>query len=90
MSVLLCVVEDVFHIENRGCVLTPGVPADASVRPKAGDRVLLKRPDGSELAATLGGMQIGGRAPESPSGTPILLLGVTRTDIPTWTEVWLA
>jgi translation elongation factor EF-Tu-like GTPase len=90
MSVLLCVVEDVFQIGNRGCVVTPGVPPDAGVRPRAGDRVLLKRPDGSELMATLQGMEMGGRAPESPSGTPILLVGVVKKDIPPGTEVWLA
>jgi hypothetical protein len=89
MSVLLCVVEDVFHIENRGCVLVPGVPPDAGVRPGGGDRVLLKRPDGSELTATLQGMEIGGHTPGTPDGTPILVADVVKADIPAGTEVWL-
>jgi hypothetical protein len=84
-----CLVEDVFHIENRGCVLVRGVPPDAGVRPKAGDHLLLKRPDSSQITATLRGMQIGGNTFGTPAGTPILVADVAKADIPTGTEVWL-
>jgi hypothetical protein len=87
MSALLCIVADVFQLPGRGCIVTPGAAADLNPLPRAGDPVVLKRPDGSELATTIRGLDRFGGPPGG--GIPILLAGVEKADIPIGTEVWL-
>ncbi|HEY0015818.1 MAG TPA: hypothetical protein VGC13_05845 [Longimicrobium sp.] len=86
MQTLICVVEDVVQIAVRGCVILPGLPRGSDFRVRVGDGLLLKRPDGSQVATTVRGIEIGGRGPGSA-----VLVGaeLRKTDIPIGTEVWL-
>ena len=87
MNTFVCRVDDVFQITGRGCVITPGVPKSGDFRLKIGDPLLLKRPDGSEVRTTLGGIEMGG-SPAYP-GIPILLGSeLTKDQVPIGTEVW--
>lgn len=86
MSELLCIVVDVFQIPGRGCIVTPGAAPDLHPLPRAGDAVLLKRPDGSRITATIRGLDRFGRP---DAGIPILLGGLEKTEVPIGTEVWL-
>jgi hypothetical protein len=79
----LFTVEDSFSVKGRGLVLIPGIVPLEGVR--VGDPLLLKRPDGTSVSATIGGL---GFLPEPPF--PILLEGCSREDVPVGTEVWSA
>jgi hypothetical protein len=59
------------------------------VAPKPGDRVLLKRPDGSEMVTTIRGVDPGVRR-EDRGAVGILLAGVMKADVPIGTELRLA
>ena len=76
MKTFVYTVEDVFQITGRGCVVM------------AGDGVVLKRPDGSEIATTVRGTDPGVRG-ENGVSLAILLADITKDDVPIGTEVWL-
>ena len=88
MKMLICVVEDVFQITGRGCVIVPGLPIGAEIQVRIGDALVLRRPDGSEVATSIRGMESGVR--RENGGIAILLADVTKADVPIGTEVWLA
>ena len=89
MSRLLSTVEDVFQLGGgHGVVVVPGIPRESEGRVKAGDRVSLRRPDGTEKRSTIVGLEMA--SPPHPVSIPILLgLGVTKDDIPIGTELWV-
>ena len=82
------VVEVAFQIDGRGCVLLPGFAADhPTVR--VGDRIILHRPDGTELATTVAGFEmIHTRDGTSLHSAPISLPSpLTKADAPVGTVV---
>ena len=84
-------VEDRFMIRGRGLIVVPGIVPRPGERFRKGDPIQLKRPDGSTLDWTIGGldMAITNRKPYEPSPEmPVLLVGLTKDDAPTGTEVW--
>lgn len=88
MATFISRTEDVFELSGRGCVVVPGVPfAFSSANLKAGDRITLKRPDGSEIQTILRGFEIGSR---HPSRCIPVLLGkeVSKQMVPIGTELW--
>ena len=88
MVTFISKVEDVFEISGRGCVVVPGVPGDFShVELKIGDRVVLKRPNGSEIETTLRGFEMGSR---HPSCCIPILLGkeLNKAMVPLGTDLW--
>lgn len=84
----ICVIDDVFQLTGRGCVITPGYTSDLprDLRVKIGDALRLKRPDGGEIDTVLRGIEMANLGDCMP-----LLLGanVTKSDIPIGTELWL-
>jgi hypothetical protein len=52
------VVEDTFTIKGRGLVLVPGILPEGDERFRAGDPILLRKPDGSAIATTIGGLEL--------------------------------
>jgi translation elongation factor EF-Tu-like GTPase len=91
MARRLFTVEDTFLIHGRGLILVPGIVPQGDERFKTGDSVLLKRPDGSALDWTIGGLEmaITNRKPHEPSPEiPIMLAGLSKDDVPLGTEVW--
>jgi hypothetical protein len=56
---------------------------------KIGDRIILKRPDSSEIETTIRGFEMGSR---HPSGCVPLLLGkeLSKQMVPVGTELWTA
>ena len=88
MPTFISRVEDVFEISGRGCVVVPGVPVEFSgATLKIGDRVTLKRPNGSEIETTLRGFEMGSR---HPSRCIPILLGkeLNKQMVPAGTELW--
>ena len=87
---LLIVVTEIFEFQDGTLHFAPAVPfavADGA-HLKQGDRLELRRPDGSVVATTLLGIDR-----FSPSnGTVGLCLGkpLTKSDIPVGTEIWIA
>jgi hypothetical protein len=89
MSHLICRVDNAFQISGRGCVVTPGIPKDASFQVKVGDSLVLRRPNGSVLHTVLVGVEF--VRPPNDRGSPILLgAEVTKDQVPVGTEVWTA
>lgn len=81
-------VEAAFEITSRGCIVVPGMPLDlAAVNLKVGDRIVLKRPDGSEIETQVRGFEMGSR---NRSGCVPILLGeeLTKDMVPAGTQLW--
>lgn len=79
-------VDDTCQIEDRGCVVVPGIPTNASFNVSAGDAIRLKRPDGSEITTTIAGIALGGNI----HSIPLLLQAITKDDVPIGTELFVA
>lgn len=83
------VVADTFAIEGRGLVLAPGFSFRAGVV-RVGDHVRLHRPDGTTIATSLAGLEMIDPAINRRSeGTPILVRGLSKSDVPIGTVVSL-
>ena len=86
---LLFITDDAFQIEQRGCILTPGIPRGFTPFPPAGSRLILRHPDGSIRAAVLSATELI-RLARPIDTIPILLQpGVHKSQVPHGTEVWL-
>lgn len=91
MSRVLFTVEDRFLIRGRGLILVPGLPPGSGDQFRAGDSIVLKRPDGSPLSWSIGALEMIFEQPLRPlheRHVPILLLGLGKEDVPVGTEVW--
>jgi translation elongation factor EF-Tu-like GTPase len=86
MSRHLFTVEDTFTIRGRGTVLVPGIVPEGGERFRIGDALRLRRPDGSEVEATIDGIEFF----SVPAGTYPIVVGLPKLDVPLGTEVWSA
>ncbi len=78
----LMVVEDVFEISGRGIVLSPAFdPLNL------GFGIELRRPDGTKIGTTIGGVGSFLNSAGEPRFA-VLLKDLTRGDVPLGTEVW--
>ena len=87
----LCKVEDVVEIEDRGCVLVPGMTDKTSedVEIRAHEPIQLRRPDGSVVQTHIHAIEFLD-GPNKSWCVPILLPPeFVKADIPIGTEVWL-
>ncbi len=86
MARRLFTVADTFLVRGRGVVLLPGIVPVGDERFRVGDALLLKRPNGSEIQTTIGGLEMfqGTIKPD----IPVLLNGLGKEDVPVGTEVW--
>jgi len=83
----LFIVEDTFLIAGRGLIAVPGIIPEGEERFRVGDPILLRRPDGSTLRWKIGGIEIL-HTPTPKPEIPILLLGLTKEDVPVGTAIW--
>jgi len=83
---LLLKVEGVFRVQGRGLVLQPGLSSETGVR--AGERLELRRPDGSTVKTSLVAVELL-CGPGKPC-TWVLMLPHELTDeaVPAGTEIW--
>lgn len=91
MPRLLFTVTDRFLIRGRGVVVFPGIATTDTAPIKIGDPILLKRPDGTTLPWTIGGIEMISGSPklfEVRREMPILLTGLDKEDVPVGTEIW--
>jgi hypothetical protein len=89
MARRLFVVEDTFLIKGRGLVPVPRLVPHAEERFRVGDHIVLKRPDGSRLEWTIGGIEIISASPPRPrTDLVILLKDLNKEDVPIGSEVW--
>ena len=90
--IFLSKVEDSFTIQQRGCILVPGLPHPSDTIPviKKNSEITLRRPDGSEIQTNIRDLEMISRRPSVPF-TPILLpSSLTKEDVPIGTELWYA
>ena len=83
----LIVVTDVFAISQSLLVFTPSVPYALAneVHLRAGDRLELRRPDGTILETTLHGLA---RSSPSDGTVGIGIKSFTKADVSIGTEIW--
>ena len=86
---LMSKVEDTFQLSGRpSVVVVPGVPRQGTWRVKVGSPVVLKRPDGSEIATIVGGLEMA--SPPNPDSIALMLgPGLTKETVPIGTEIWV-
>jgi translation elongation factor EF-Tu-like GTPase len=90
MARRLFVVEDSFLIKGRGLVPVPGIVPRGDERFRVGDHIVIRRPDGSQLEWTIGGIEIFRTPPRPNSDLGILLEDLNKDDVPIGSEVWSA
>lgn len=89
MARRLFVDEDAFFIKGRGLVPAPGLVPEGDERFRVGDPILRKRPDGSRLEWTIGGIEMICCSPPRPTHDVFILLkGLSKEDVPIGSEVW--
>ena len=81
-------VEDVFQVTGRGTIVAPGIPAKNSWCIGIGDRLILKRPDGTELKTHVQGIETGG-APEINCIPLLPGPHLSKDQVPIGTEIWV-
>jgi hypothetical protein len=86
MSRHLFTVEETFTIRGRGTGLMPGIVPEGGERLRIGDALRLRRPDGSEVEATIDGIEFFG----IQTGTYPIVVRLPKLDVPLGTEVWSA
>jgi hypothetical protein len=82
----LFTVEDTFIIKGPGLIPVPGVVPIGKERFRIGDPLLLKRPDGTSLGATIDGLEL--LCPNPRGDVVILLKDFSKENTPVGTEVW--
>lgn len=89
MRRLLCKIIDTFWLEKIGLVVAVDVTA-ADVHLRAGDRLELRRPDGSRLETEVAAIpHVRPHYPDRPFSFS-LPQGLDKVDVPVGTEVWAA
>ncbi|CAN5320550.1 hypothetical protein BH10PLA2_BH10PLA2_02900 [soil metagenome] len=82
-------IEDTFFITGRGLVLVPGIVPQGDKRFQIGDSIRVIRPDGSQLACTIGGIEMISCSPPRPKTDVVILLkGLGKEDVPIGSELW--
>ncbi len=87
MARRLFVVEDTFSIKGQGLVPIPGIIPAGDERFRVGDRIVLRRPDGSSLEWSIDGLPLI-HTPVPHEDVVILLKGLSKEEVPIGTEVW--
>jgi hypothetical protein len=91
MAHRLFVVENAFLIEGRGLILVPGFVPQGEEHLRIGDPIVLKRPDGSQLEWTIGGIATIHCSPRRPKNEVVIILrALNEGDLPGGSEVWSA
>jgi translation elongation factor EF-Tu-like GTPase len=85
----LYTVEDSFFIKGRGLVTLPGIVPCGDERYRIGDRVEIRRPDGSRLEWAIGGIEmINCTPPRLTKEVVFLLRDLGKEDVPIGSEIW--
>ncbi len=82
----LFTVEDTFTIRGRGTIQVPGIVPEGEERFRIVDAPCLRRPDGSEVEATIDGIE----CLSVPQGIYPIVVRLPKPDVPPRTEVWSA
>ena len=83
---LIFTVTETFQIADKGLVLAPGpVPGGPAIQ--FGDVIELRRPDGGASRARVVGLANAGGGIHT-NGVPVMVVGVTASDVPAGTEAW--
>ena len=86
MARRLFIVEDTFAIRGRGLFLSPGIVPVGEERFRVGDPLVLRRPDGSTVSVSIGGLEF--LCPNPRHDVVIMLTGLSKQDVSVGTEVW--
>lgn len=88
---LICEVEEVFDLTDRGCVIAPGISKDSKCTVLIGSSLLVIRPDGTKLETEVKGIEMINPIKLQVAATPILLpRDIKKVDVPKGSKVYLA
>ncbi len=84
-------VDDVFDLDETGCVLAPGIPVNIkpNSRIKVGDELELRFPDGRKKLTHVAGLMTLCGTPSEPPIPIGLPKEFTKANIPLKTELWV-
>jgi len=86
MRVHSSIIEDVFQIDGRGCVVVPGLLLASDPHVCIGDPAILRLPDGSEIQTTVAGLEM--IRTIHRKAMPVLLpKNIRKADVPIGTEL---
>jgi hypothetical protein len=83
---LLLTVAERFSISGRGLVLVPGIRPVGDELLKIGDPIRLRLPDGREIRANIGSLELPNPNPRRE--VVIMLTELSKAEVPVGTEVW--
>ena len=86
---LICTIEDVFYITDRGCVVVPGIPYDFSTPVGIGAQLLIETPSGEHVRTTIVGVEMINRGKlmsHAPFSVPS---NITKNQLPVGSNVFL-
>lgn len=81
----LFIVEARSTLPDRGTILAPGLTSKPDEFFRVGDRIELRRPDGSEVRVSICGLDF---FHPGPNGECSVLVGLSEAEVPIGTEVW--
>lgn len=86
---LICVVEEIFDLQNQGCVIAPGIPVDFQYPIARGARLIIETPSGGRMATCI--IDILLLKQTAPLiHTPFSLQpGIRKVDVPRGSKVFL-
>ena len=89
---LLFNVENVFEISGRGCFILPGIRNDSALdfALKAGDRILIRKSDGSEIDTEICELEFADNLTSKRSWVAIRFPSdIRKSDVEIGCKVWL-
>lgn len=88
---LICEIEEVFDLSNRGCVIAPGVSKDTKCTVLIGSPLIIICPDGSRVETAVKGLEMINSIRKPVLFYPILLpRGIGKEQVPKGSKVYLA
>jgi len=86
---LICTIEDVFYITDRGCVVVPGIPYDFPTPVGIGAQLLIETPSGEHVRTTLAGVEMINRGKPMNHAPFSVPSNITKNQLPVGSNVFL-
>lgn len=86
---LICTIEDVFYITDRGCVVVSGIPYDFPTPVGIGAQLLIETPSGEHVRTRLVGVEMINRGKPMSNAPFSVPSNITKNQLPVGSNVFL-